>query len=254
MTEHNDTEHNDIEHERVSFYTRWIDWLDRGGEFIRLVAFIAAKDLRSEARGRRILAVWGVFGLLIFVTFYVTLGLFQLDFLTVAPGVMWVIFALIGTLGLSQSYNQELESGGWHALLMSPINHSAIYFGKLASNVVVSLIAEIVVLICFSFVTRWPVDSLGTLLALVLGTIGFIGVGALAAAFVINKRGKELLLPMMVMPVVIPVIALAGQMMSLALRQPLSSEWGFIVTLLIGYDLVVVLAGAAAFSMISELY
>ncbi len=248
------TKRPDSAYKMTTFAAACQDCLDRSGEFIRLAALIAAKDLRSEARGRHILAVWGVFGLLIFVTFYVTLGLFQLDFLTVAPGIMWVVFALIGTLGLTQSYNQELEAGGWQALLMSPIDHSAIYFGKLASNVVVSLIAEIVVLVGFSFVTRWPVDSFGTLLALVLGTIGFIGVGVLAAAFVIDKRGKELLLPIMVMPVVIPVIALAGQMMAVALRQPLSSEWSFIVILLVGYDLVTVLAGAAAFSMIAEMY
>ena len=222
--------------------------------YLNIVIAIAVKDLRSEARGKAILATWSTFGLLIFLTFYISINFFDYAYLSIAPTILWVAFAITGTMSLTQGYNQEVELGGWQALLMSPINHSAIYFGKLLSSVVVSLVAEIVILIGFSFVYDWPVDSLGVLLAMVLGTVGFVSVGVLGAAFVLDKQGKELLLPLMVLPVIIPVIALAGQLTSLALTQAMSPEWNVIIVLLLGYDLIIVLGGAAAFSMITELY
>lgn len=234
--------------------SKLIPFTQRLKSYLNMVALIAIKDLRSEARGRAILAVWAAFGLLIFLTFYVSLNVFQYGFQTTAPTILWVAFAITGTMSLTQSYNQELEYGGWHALLMSPMDHSAIYFGKLISNLIVSLIAEIVIVIGFSFVYDWPVDSLGMLLALLLGTVGFVSVGTLAAAFVIEKRGKELLLPLMVLPVIIPVIALAGQLTSLALTQSMTVEWGLIIIILLGYDIITVFGAAAAFSLIAELY
>jgi heme exporter protein B len=115
-------------------------------------------------------------------------------------------------------------------------------------------VAEIVILVGFSLVYGWPVDSWGILLTMILGTLGIVSVGILAAAFVIDKRGRELLLPLMVLPVIIPVIALAGQLTSLALTQPMTAEWGLVIVLLVGYDLITVLGGAAAFSLITELY
>ncbi len=222
--------------------------------YLNIVIAIATKDLRSEARGKAVLATWSTFGLLIFLTFYISINFFDYAYQSIAPTILWVAFAITGTMSLTQGYNQELELGGWQGLLMSPINHSAIYFGKLISSVIVTLVAEIVILIGFSFVYDWPVTSLGVLVAMVLGTIGFVSVGILGAAFVLEKRGKELLLPLMVLPVIIPVIALAGQLTSLALTQSVSAEWSLIIVLLVGYDLITVLGSAAAFSLITELY
>ena len=160
-------------------------------QYLKIVAAVAAKDLRSEGRGRTILAVWGTFGLLLFIVFYITLNLSQNAFQTVAPGVLWIIFALIGTMGLGRGFNHEHELGGWQALMISPISHSAIYFGKLVSNLIVTLIAEITVLVGFSLIDHWPVDTLGTLIILVLGTLGLMGVGTFVAAYVADKGGER---------------------------------------------------------------
>jgi heme exporter protein B len=229
-------------------------WPTRLRRYLQVVAAIAAKDLRSEARGRKILAVWATFGLLLFMVFYLSLNISQIAFQTVAPAVLWVIFALISTMALGRGFNQEHELGGWQALLISPINHSAIYFGKLISNLVVTLIAEIAVLVGFSLLYHWPVDTMGMLIVLVLGTLGLMAVGTFVAAYVADKGGVELLLPLMVLPVVIPVIALAGQMTAVVLSQPLSSDWLIVLVFLVGYDAITVLGGAAAFSWIAELY
>lgn len=86
--------------------------------------------------------------------------------------MLWIIFALIGTMGLGRGFNNEHDLDGWLALLISPISHSAIYFGKLISNMIVTLIAEIAVLIAFSLIYHWPVDTLGMLIVLILGTLG----------------------------------------------------------------------------------
>ena len=87
-------------------------------QFMRIALIIAAKDLRSEARGRKILAVWASMGILLLVVFYVTITLSQIAFATVAPSVLWFIFALIGTIGLGRGFHQEYNLGGWHALLI----------------------------------------------------------------------------------------------------------------------------------------
>ncbi|MEM7035054.1 MAG: heme exporter protein CcmB [Chloroflexota bacterium] len=223
-------------------------------QYIRITLAIAAKDLRAEARGRKILAVWASMGILLLVVFYVTITLSQIAFATVAPSVLWFIFALIGTIGLGRGFHQEYSLGGWQALLISPINHSAIYFGKLLSNLIVTLIAEIAVIVAFSIIYHWPVDSMGMLLVLILGTTGFMGVGTLVSAFLADKPTKELLLPVMVLPIVIPIIALSSQLTSTVLAQPLTSDWIIVILFLLGYDAIIIIAGAAAFSFIAELY
>jgi heme exporter protein B len=200
------------------------------------------------------LAVWSTFGLLLFIVFYITISMSQIAFQTVAPSVLWIIFALIGTMGLGRGVSQEHELGGWQGLMISPISHSAIYFGKLIANTIVTLTAEVGVLIGFSLIYHWPVDTIGMLLVLLLGTLGLMGVGTFVAAYVGNKGGKELLLPVMVLPVVIPVIALAGQLTSVVLGEPLTGNWLIVIVFLIGYDLITILGGAAGFAWISELY
>lgn len=230
------------------------NWLAAGYQYLRIVGAVAAKDLRSEARGRNILAVWASFGLLLFIVFYITVNFSEVAFRTVAPSVLWIIFALIGVMGLGRGFNQEHELGGWQALLTSPVNHSAVYFGKLISNMVVTLIAEIAVLIGFSFLDRWPVDSVGMLVILFLGTLGLMGVGTFVAAYVADRNGKELLLPLMVLPIIVPVIALAGQLTGVVLLQPLTTDWLIVLVFLAGYDAITVLGGAAAFTWISEFY
>jgi heme exporter protein B len=224
--------------------------------YLGIVAAVAIKDLRSEARSRDILGGWATFGLLILLVFSVTINVAALPVETFGPGFLWVSFALVGTIGLNQSFSQERDRGGWTALLLAPIDHSAIYFGKLIGNLVISFIAEAAVLAGFFVFYGPPIDLVGLVVVTFLGTLGFVGVGTLLAAFVATSHSKQLLLPILMLPIVIPVIQLASALMSGALiGSGLAFEAkGFVIVFLIGYDVIAVLGGASAFSFITELY
>ncbi|MGH2592299.1 MAG: heme exporter protein CcmB [Anaerolineae bacterium] len=229
-------------------------WRESLAQYLGIVAAIVWKDLRSEARGRDIFSLWVAFGLLILFVFSTTIDTTALPFEAIGPGFLWVSFALVGTIGLNQSFSQERDRGGWEALLMAPADHSAIYFGKLISNLVFTLVAEIAVLVGFTIFSRLSADPFGLLFATFLGTLGFVGVGTLLAAFVANTRAKELLLPVMLLPVIVPVIALASQLTAGALAGTTADTSAIVAVFLIGYDAIAILGGAAAFSFITELH
>lgn len=217
-----------------------------------VAAAVAVKDLRSEARGRTILSVWLTLGSLLLAVVFVTLSASDVAPERVAPSALWLVFALIGTLAVGRGNGGEYELGGWRGLTMTPAPRPAIFAGKLAANLVVTLVAELAVVIGYSLVVAWPRDTLGLLLTLVLGTIGLVAVGTLAAAVLADRRSGDLLLPVMVLPVVVPVIGLAAQLTQASLDRDLSADWWTVVTLLAGYDLVVVLGAAAAFTFIVD--
>lgn len=220
--------------------------------WVSVARAIAFKDLRTEARARTILTVWITLGLLLLAIVFVTVRASDVPFEQVVPSALWLIFALIGTLAVGRGYTDEHELGGWHGVLIAPVPHSAVYMGKLAANLVVTLIAELTVVIGYSLMAEWPADSPALLLTILLGTIGLTAVGTLAAAFVTSRQLSDLLLPVMVLPVLVPVVALAGQLTNAALDERLSGEWLTVFVLLVGYDLIVVAAAAAAFAFVTD--
>ena len=237
-----------------SLALRGAQWRENLAQYVRIIAAVAWKDLRSEVRGREVFGLWFTFGLLILFVFSVTIDITTLPLEAVGPGFLWVAFALVGTIGLNHSFSQERERGGWEALLMAPADHSAIYLGKLLANLAFTLTAQAAILAGFTVFVRAPADPLGLLLATLLGTVGFLGVGTLLAAFVASAPAKQLLLPVMLLPVIVPVIALASQLTAVALVGASSDASALVVIFLVGYDAIAVLGGAAAFSFITELY
>ena len=222
--------------------------------YLQVVAAIAIKDLRSEIRRRTILTSWITFGMLVMVVFSVaTVNVSTDTILNIGSSFLWTTFALIGTIGLNQSFRKE-RLGGWDAMLMMPVDHSAIYLGKLLGNLLFSLVAELAVLATFITIYNPPANLPIVLFVLLLGTIGLTGMGNLLATFVMQSGTRELLLPVMLLPVVIPVIVLASSIMAGALSGQLSSAWIFSAVFLIGYDAIVILGGTAASSFITELY
>jgi len=173
------------------------------------VGAVAWKDLAAEFRSRELFTAMLVFSLLVILIFNFAL---ELDIKTresVTAGVLWVTFAFAGTLGLNRSMSIEKDQGSLDGLLLAPVDRSAIYFGKVISNLTFMLIVEAIVLPVYSFLYNVNLLRPGLLLILLLGSIGYIVVGTLLAAMAVQSRTRDVMLPILLFPVVIPVLIAA---------------------------------------------
>jgi heme exporter protein B len=177
--------------------------------FLRALSAVAWKDLAAELRSREVFTAMLVFSLLVIVIFNFAL---ELDIRTrqaVTSGVLWVTFAFAGTLGLNRSMSIEKDQGSLDGLLLAPVDRAAIYFGKVLSNLAFMLIVEAIVLPVYSFLYNVNLFQAGLLLTLLLGSIGYIVVGTLLAAMSVHSRTRDVMLPILLFPVVIPVLIAA---------------------------------------------
>jgi len=177
--------------------------------FARAVVAITWKDLAAEFRSRELFSAMLVFSLLVILIFNFALELDIRTRQSVTAGVLWVTFAFAGTLGLNRSMSIEKDQGSLDGLLLAPVDRSAIYFGKVFSNLTFMLIVEAIVLPVYSFLYNVNLLRPGLLLILLLGSVGYIVVGTLLATMAVQSRSREVLLPILLFPVVIPVLIAA---------------------------------------------
>ena len=177
--------------------------------FLRAVGAVAWKDLAAEFRSRELFTAMLVFSLLVILIFNFALELDISTRRSVTAGVLWVTFAFAGTLGLNRSMSIEKDQGSLDGLLLAPVDRSAIYFGKVISNLAFMLIVEAIVLPVYSFLYNVNLLQPGLLLILLLGSIGYIVVGTLLAAMAVQARTRDVMLPILLFPVVIPVLIAA---------------------------------------------
>jgi heme exporter protein B len=177
--------------------------------FLRALSAVAWKDLAAELRSREIFTAMLVFSLLVIVIFNFALELDIRAREAVTSGVLWVTFAFAGTLGLNRSMSIEKDQGSLDGLLLAPVDRAAIYFGKVISNLAFMLIVEAIVLPMYSFLYNVNLFVPGLLLTLLLGSIGYIVVGTLLAAMAVHSRTRDVMLPILLFPVVIPLLIAA---------------------------------------------
>ena len=174
---------------------------------MRVIWAIFRKDLLIELRTKSAINSMLFFGVVTLLIFNFALG--SEDFARPAlPGVLWTAFALAGTLGLNRMFASEKENRCIEGLLMIPSDRGAVYLGKMLAGSVFMLIAETVVFILGLFffnVTVWREVPL-LALTFLTGTLGFMSVGTLLSAIAVNTRLREILLPMLLFPVILPVL------------------------------------------------
>ena len=130
----------------VDAHRRWV------GAFLRKVWAVAAKDLRAELRGREVFSTMTVFSVLAVIIFGMAFDLRVPKAEMVAPGVLWVIILFAGVLGLNRSFGAEMDRGTLPALLLAPVDRSAIYFGKVLANLVFTLVTAALILVVMFFI------------------------------------------------------------------------------------------------------
>lgn len=177
--------------------------------FVRAVLAVVQKDLAAEFRSRELFSAMLVFSLLVILIFNFALELDIKTRQSVTSGVLWVTFAFAGTLGLNRSMAIEKDRGCLDGLLLAPVDRAAIYFGKVISNLAFMLIVEAFILPIYSFLYNVNLFKPGLLLVILLGSIGYTVVGTLLASMAIQTRTRDILLPILLFPVAIPVLIAA---------------------------------------------
>jgi len=190
--------------------------------FWRKVIAIAWKDTLSEVRTKETVSSVLVFTLLVIVIFNFAFGTSQETMVLVAPGILWVTFAFAGVLSLNRSFILEKEEGCLEGLMVCPISRETIYVGKLLGSLLFMLVIEAIALPIFAFLFNL-VLSLQLVVITVLATVGFVTVGTLFSALAVNTRAREMVLPILFLPIVAPIIICAVKASGLALS---GEPWG----------------------------
>ncbi|HHW86320.1 MAG TPA: ABC transporter permease [Chloroflexi bacterium] len=173
--------------------------------YLRKVGAVCAKDLRAEVRGREVLSTMTAFSVLAVLIFGIGFDLRVPQSEMIAPGVLWVVILFAGVLGLNRSFGAEVDRGTLPALLLAPVDRSAIYFGKVLANLLFTLATTLVILAVMFFIFDLNTFHLYNLLAVLLGVLGYVSVGTIFAALTANSRARETMLPILLLPVMAPV-------------------------------------------------
>ena len=221
-------------------------------DFLRKVWAIVAKDVAAELHTREIISAMLVFAVLAMLIFSFALDLQRALARAVAPGVLWSTVAFAGTLGLSRSLAREQQTGCIDGLLLAPMDRSAIFFGKALGNLVFIGVVELVLLPLFSALFDVPLLRADVLLVTVLGTVGYAAVGTLLAAVAVNTRAREVMLPILLLPMAIPALIAAVQSTMGLLDGASLAEVGNWIRLLVFYDLIIVAVSLLVFSYVVE--
>jgi heme exporter protein B len=210
------------------------------------------KDLQAEFRSRELFSAMLVFSLLIILIFNFALELDIKTRQSVTSGVLWATFAFAGTLGLNRSMAIEKDRGCLDGLLLAPVDRSAIYFGKMISNLAFMLVVEIIVLPVYSVLYNINLFQPGLLMVILLGSIGYSGVGTLLATMSVQTRTRDILLPILLFPVVIPVLLAAVKASNGFLEGLEISEFQMPINLLIAYDVIFIAVAFMVFDSVVE--
>jgi heme exporter protein B len=217
------------------------------------VLAIVWKDLLLEARGRETVSSLFVLGVLVLVIFELAIDVVPANAARVAPGILWVAIVLSATVALSRVFIMERENGCMTALLLAPVDRGSVFLAKLIVNVVYLAVFEAALLPVFSILFGVSIiPRLGPLcVVLALGSIGLAATGTLFATVALGTKARELMLPLLVLPLEVPLLIAAVHATEMVLQgHPLSAlgAWGH---LLIAFDVLFVTSGWLAFEFIS---
>ena len=220
--------------------------------YLRAISAVIWKDLSAELRSREMLTAMLVFALLVILIFNFALELNVRTRESLTAGILWVTFAFAGTLGLNRSMAIEKDRGCLDGLLLAPVDRSAIYFGKMIGNLVFILIVAAIVLPVFSVLYGVNLVDPGLIMVILLGSFGYVVVGTLLASMAVQTRTRDILLPILLFPVVLPVLipavkASSGFLMGLDIDEIM--PW---LNLLLAYDVVFLAVSFMLFDYVVE--
>lgn len=220
--------------------------------FLRKLLAIIDKDIAAELHTKEMISAMLVFSTLALLIFSFALDLRGNVAEAAAPGVLWATIVFAGTLGLSRSLAREHQDGCIDGLLLAPMDRSVIFLGKAAGNFLFMAVVEVVLLPLFSALFDVPLLQPGVGLVLVLGTLGYATVGTLLAAIAVNTRAREVMLPVLLLPLAVPVLIGAVRATGGLIDGATLAEVGGWIRILVVYDLVMMAVSLLTFSTVVE--
>jgi len=220
--------------------------------FLRQIAAIIRKDIIAELRTKEMFSSMFVFALLAVVVFNFAFELRVADAATIAPGVLWVSVTFAGMLGLNRSFVLEKDRGCLDGLLLAPLDRSAIYFGKMLGNFLFITVVEAIILPIFSALFNVNLIQAWILIVLLLGTLGFSGVGTLFSAMAVHTRAREVLLPVLLFPVAVPALIASVKLTAGLLDGQALADMANWMQLLVAFDVILIAVSYMTFDYVVE--
>lgn len=221
---------------------------------LALIWVLAAKDLKTEYRSRQAFLTTLFFALLILTIFQFAFDPGSQVTHEASPGILWVALLFPGIVQLNRSFQLEREEGTLQGILLSPIDRGVLFLGKFLANWIFLLVVDLLIVLAFVFLFNLSFDGrlLWILLLLLLAGAGFAAVGTLFAAMVSRIRTREVLLPILLFPIIVPMLlaAVNGTQDVLIRQDPRHlSQW---IQLLVAFDVIFLAACFLVFDYVVE--
>ncbi len=233
-----------------SFWNKVVNVLNT----LDLVWTIAAKDLRIECRSRQAFLTTLFFALLILIIFNFAFDPGNQAIKEAIPGILWVSLLFPGVIQLNRSFQSEREEGTLYGLILAPIDRGILFFGKFLANWLLLLLVDLMVLVAFFIFYNLPFSESILWLALLITLVSlvFSSVGTLFAAMVSGVRARDVLLPILLFPILIPVV-IAAVNATRGLFNPAGAEY-FVqwLKLLIVSDVIFIAGSFMVFDFVLE--
>ena len=221
--------------------------------FFRQTLILVWKDVLIDLKRKDNLLSMILFAILTLLVFQFAMGEEPEMFQIALPGVIWIVFLMSGVLGLGKSFVQEMETGCMGGLLLTPVDRSVLFLGKMLANTLFLLFTQLLFIpLCLFFFEIEVRNWLELLMVLFFGTVGFSSLGTLLTAMTSTLRGKEMLLPILIFPLMVPsllcVVRLTDFLFFGAHSEEVWSWW----KLLLGFDVVLFTLSLLGFEFIVE--
>jgi heme exporter protein B len=215
--------------------------------FLRQTLAIAAKDLRSEIRGKEAVNAAFSFALVILLLFSFAFDLEPEQIREISGGLLWLVFAFAGTLILNRSFARELVNDCLDALLASPVSGAQLFLGKCLANYVLIVIVECISLPVFIifYNVRLPQRLALLFLVMLLGTWGITVIGTMFSAMTVNLRLRELMLPTLIYPMLIPALIGSIELSRVLITGAPLADSLFWFRVLVAFDIIFTISSLA---------
>ncbi len=223
-------------------------------DFLNQVGAILWKDIITEYRTKDTLTSMLLFGLLVILMFHFAFEPDSMEIERFGPGLLWITFIFAGVLGMNRAFVGERENDSLEGLMLAPINWGAIYLGKMLSNLSFMLIVEGIILFCFAVFFNFNLlPRIGWMLGITfLGTLGFASVGTILAAISMNTRMSEVMLPILLLPLALPVVLGAVLATAAIFTDPPGEHLMIWIKMLVVFDVIFVTLPLMIFEYVLE--
>jgi len=219
-----------------------------------MILILIWKDLIIEARTRELMTSMSLVAFLALVILSLAVGSSPHAAAATTPAILWVTVAFAATLGLARSHALEQERQALQGILLTPVGRSTLYLGKCAANLLLILALQVVVVLAAAVLVNGEVGRRAASLAapLALGAVGFTAAGTLLGAMTVTTRLREVLLPILLLPIVLPVIIVSLSAITLVLDGAPAAAFAGALRFLAAFDVIFVILGMWLFEYVVE--